>query len=207
MDVLNQSSLPVMLQHNTEHDCAILTAYRGDIETSENKKRNIVLAKALKRYGYDTTAVDGIYQEEGKDHPTKEVSFFVVNVNDDSSFKKNCCDLAEEFEQDSIAYIPKGVLSGKNKPYLIGTKPDAVQLKYGETLTFSETNFGKDAAFKTTIDGKPFNFTFNESIKNEEILSYAYNKRGLFTAMLVEQEFKNRAPKTFKQFIDMKKNG
>lgn len=174
MDVLNQSSLPVILQHNTEHDCAMLTAYRGDLETSENNKRNIVLAKALKRYGYDITVVDGIYQEEGKDYPTKEVSFFVVNVNNDSSFKKNCCDLAEEFEQDSIAYIPKGTLSGKDKPYLIGTKPDAVQLKYGETLIFSETNFGKNSAFKTTIDGRPFNFTFNESINNEEILSYAY---------------------------------
>lgn len=208
MTLLNQSSLSRLLDHSTKHDCAMLTAFRGNLSKEENKKRNTVLAKALKRYGYDLTVVDGVYHEQGAKHPTKEDSFFVVNVKDDPQFKKHCCDLAEEFEQDSIAYMPAGSLGkdAKEKPYLIGTKPEGEWPKYGETVNFDGTNFGKHSTIRTQINGRPFSFTFNESVNADSILSVAFNKRGMFTAMLAEKEFKKRAPKTFKEFL-LERNG
>lgn len=199
MESINQSSLSRLLDHSTKHDCAMLTAFRSNLSKEENKKRNTVLAKALKRYGYVLTVVDGVYHEQGAKHPTKEDSFFVVNVKDDPQFKKHCCDLAEEFEQDSIAYMPAGSLGkdAKEKPYLIGTKPEGEWPKYGETVKFDGTNFGKHSTIRTQINGRPFNFTFNESINKDNILSAAFNKRGMFTAMLTEKEFKERAPRTY----------
>lgn len=208
---LNQSSLSKLIRHNSEHDCAMLTAFRKRINgvkvpTEENKKRNIVLAKALKRYGYDITVVDGYYREQDEPKQTREDSFFVVNIKDDPQFKKHICDLGEEFDQDSVAYLPKGSLTkdGKEKPYLIGTSKDAVSLKYGETLNFSGTNFGTKSEIRTQINGRPFHFTFNESVNGEELLSYAFNRRGMFTALITENEFRKRAPKTFKEFMQNK---
>ena len=83
--------------------------------------------------------------------------------------------MGQEFNQDSIMFIPKGT----NKGVLWGTKKDEFSNKdapkFGSKDVFSKAVWGKEGQFMTKVRGRPFLFT--ESV--QEIL-----KRGGYGANL-----------------------
>jgi len=101
-------------------DCAILTAFRGNLRRDENIKRNAELKKILMKKGYSITEVKGVYIENYKRENPREVlenSFLVCNSNQYNGFKSFIIDLGKEYDQDSVLICPRG---GKNA-FLYGT--------------------------------------------------------------------------------------
>ena len=65
----------------------------------------------------------------------------------------------QEFNQDSILFIPKG----QNNAQLIGTKKDEYSNQYaypkfGQDIKIPNAIWGNDGNFITRIDGRPFVF-------------------------------------------------
>lgn len=165
-NVLKESSLSRLWEHNTKHDCGGITAFRkgpdcgkGEEYTKkENKQRNMSLVTKLKRMGYGITKVKGVYPEGGK--PTTENSYFVVDIKDSGDLRKDLVALGKEFEQDSILFVPKGAVEGDAKALLVGTNtcPNN-DLKTGKTMEFEKGVFGKSSPFYTSyVNGRPFIF-------------------------------------------------
>jgi hypothetical protein len=66
--------------------------------------------------GFACTKVRDVYIENYLSVDTKEVGedvFFVVDIKDKGNLWKDLRILGEEYEQDSILYIPKGAKVGK----------------------------------------------------------------------------------------------
>ncbi len=175
---INESSMARLYKHMTEHDCGIITAFRGKDESGkpysakDNKKRNKSLKAKLTAENLALTKVAGTYIEHFNSDMAKEIkedSFFVVDVADRGNLEKLLRNWGEQFEQDSILIIPKGGEAAT----LIGTSErKKAWPKMGESVTFSNRGLGKESQFMTKIKGTPFVF---ESQAGETI---AY-KRGV----------------------------
>ena len=166
-EILNESSLSRLWKHNEEHDAGALTAFRkgpGSGESGEtyskkeNAQRNKSLLAKLKTKGYGVTKLHGTYPEGGK--TTKEISYFVVDLKDTGKLEKDLRKLGQEFEQDSILFIPKGAIKGDVKAYLIGTnKYENNWLGFGKKETFNKGRMGYDSPIYTSkVNGRPFIF-------------------------------------------------
>ena len=191
---LNESSLSRIHQHMTEHDTAVITAFRDDPFDDEkcsdksnvstdtemspkeaNLERNRQLKATLLQMGYGVTAVDGNYVEKYGTPEAVEVgenSFFVVNLQDDADFTKNIVKLGKLFCQDSVLIIPKG---GKTA-YLHGTNDGdfpGLDQKY-DTGDFIA---GKEAEFMTRVGGRPFTFTEGKGPVLETLQDHSKNSR------------------------------
>ncbi len=112
----------------------------------------------LKTKGYGVTKLHGSYPEGGK--TTKEISYFVVDLNDTGNLEKDLRNLGQEFEQDSILYIPKGAIKGDSKAYLIGTNNcENNWLGMGKKEVFNRGRMGYDSPIYTSkVNGRPFLF-------------------------------------------------
>jgi hypothetical protein len=185
-DILNEnvktlleSSLSRLWSHNTAHECGAMTAfrkYKDPIEKtilytrSENKARNLSLSSKLKSLGYNITKIIGNYPEGGKQ--VKEISYFIVDVNDKGKLKKDLISLGKEFEQDSILFVPKGAIdnSGKEKAYLYRTNNYKGNWMFDNGVQkelFSKGKIGFTSPIYTSyIHGRPFIF---ENCTLEEI--------------------------------------
>jgi len=167
---LNESSLSRIFKHMSEHDTGTITAFRDkkdcnnpSVENNtyskkENMQRNKSLFYKLQKLGYGVTSVKGSYIENYKSKDAKEVGenvFFVVDLKDTGKLKDNLKKLGEEFDQDSILFIP---LSGKSAE-LIGTNkcPDTYP-GYGSKVTYNKRKLGSEGEFMTRINGTPFIF-------------------------------------------------
>jgi len=165
-EFVNESSLSRIWKHNIEHDCAALTAFRktencGDgkpYTTRENAARNRSLLAKLKSLGYGVTSLIGIYPEGG--NTSKEVYFFVVDIEDKGNLLSDVKRLGEQFEQDSVLFIPKGSINGEDKAFLIGTNScDNNWLGYGKKEVFSNGRIGYSTKIYTSyVNGRPFIF-------------------------------------------------
>ena len=163
---INESSLSRIWKHNKEHDAGALTAFRKGSECGggeeytkkQNKQRNRSLLAKLKTKGYGVTKLHGSYPEGGK--TTKEISYFVVDLSDSGKLEKDLRSLGQEFEQDSILFIPKGAISGDSKAYLIGTNQcDNNWLGFGKKEIFNRGRMGYDSPIYTSkVNGRPFIF-------------------------------------------------
>ena len=163
---LNESSLSRLWRHNEKHDCAAMTAYRkfsdcgnGEPYTkSENKARNKSLLAKLKTKGYSVTSLKGKYPEGGT--VGKEESFFIVDIKDNGNLLNDIKSLGEEFEQDSVLFIPKGSIQNKAQAYLIGTnRCEDNWLDYGQTMLFNKGKVGYESPIYTSyVNGRPFIF-------------------------------------------------
>lgn len=163
---INESSLSRVWRHNEEHDCAAFTAFRkapdcgnGTPYTkAENKARNKSLLAKLKSLGYGVTKLQGTYPEGGT--VGKEDSFFIVDLNDNGKLLQHAKKLGEEFEQDSILFIPKGSIQNKATAYLVGTNHcENNWLGFGKTETFSKGKVGYESPIYTSkVNGRPFIF-------------------------------------------------
>tara|TARA_Y100000310_G_scaffold221860_1_gene223446 strand:- start:89 stop:697 length:609 start_codon:yes stop_codon:yes gene_type:complete len=163
---INESSLSRLWKHNEEHDAGALTAFRKGSKCGEgepyskkqNAQRNKSLLAKLKSKGYGVTKLHGSYPEGGK--IAKEISYFVVDLNDSGGLEKDLRKLGAEFEQDSILFVPKGAIAGDAKAELIGTnKCDNNWLGFGKKEVFNKGRMGHDSPIYTSkVNGRPFVF-------------------------------------------------
>lgn len=178
---LKESSLNRLVSHISEHDCGTITAYRSEYTHKENQQRNKSLFAKLISLGYGVTAVKGSYIENYGKPDAKEVGehvYFVVDLKDRGNLKRSLKNLGEEFDQDSILFIPK---TGEKGSYLIGTTQSRdVWQRYHKEYSLPVLKTGKsDNEFLTRVKGRPF--YFREQIIRE---SYAGNNNTLYLASL-----------------------
>ena len=163
---LEESSLSRLWQHNGEHDCGAMTAFRTAADCGEgekytnadNKKRNKSLLAKIKSKGYGATTLKGKYPEGGKE--AKEISYFIVDLEDGGNLEKNLKKLGKEFEQDSILYVPKGAIQNTAKAYLIGTNSCSNNwLGLGKKEVFNKGKMAYSSPVYTSyVNGRPFIF-------------------------------------------------
>lgn len=191
--ILNESSLSRVYKHNEKHDCGAMTAFRtaracstGEpFSNNENKKRNKSLLAKLLSIGYGITKLSGRYPEAGK--MSKELSFFIVDINDTGKLLNDLKKLGNMFEQDSILFIPKGTVNGDNKAFLIGTnKCDNNFLSFGQKELFhGGGKFGKTSKIYTSyVNGRPFIF---EKVEEERVLTPG-NGMGVWSLHLIAKK-------------------
>ena len=171
---VNESGLSRIYKHIQEHDCIVITAFRGDTNDDskctdraviggDNMERNRDLKATLLGLGYGITKVDGSYIEDFETPLAKEVkedSLFCVNLNDDVDFVERLASLSEKFCQDSIIVFPKG---GKGA-HLMGTN-NAEFPGYGKKSMQGDLSMGQEAEFMTRVNNRPF--TTKEGIELE----------------------------------------
>lgn len=180
---INESSLSRVVHHMENHDCGTITAHRAKegcggpddkpYSKEDNKKRNRQLYAILESLGYGVTEVDGAYIENfGKPNAVevKEDVYFVVDLKDSGNLEKDLRRLGEEFDQDSILFIPKGQMG-----ILIGTNHCSDYPGYGKKMPFSSRSFGKTGEFMTKVRNRPFMFedSFLEKPCNENYYAVA----------------------------------
>ena len=163
---LQESSLSRLWRHNEKHDCGAMTAFRNAegcgfgerYSNADNKKRNRSLLAKLKSKGYGATTLKGMYPEGGT--VGKEISYFVVDLADGGTLESDMKKFGEEFEQDSVLFIPKGAIQGTDKAYLIGTNRCKNNwLGHGNTEIFNKGRMGYDSPIYTSyVNGRPFIF-------------------------------------------------
>ena len=163
---INESSLSRLYKHMLEHDTAIFTGFRNDVDDVSNCTEkavepgipNDIRNRDIKAYllskGCGVTKVDGSYIEDFETPQAVEVSedsLFVVNLTDNPHFFNTVIALGEKYCQDSVLIIPKGL----EKPaYLVGTNKSSFP-GYGNKIDIGSPKFGKDAQFMTKVRGRP----------------------------------------------------
>lgn len=131
-----------------------------NFSTEEKKYYNRELKASLLRLGYGVTQVRGSYKEYGQNE-SQEESLFVVNLKNDTNFKKNIFKLSEYYNQDSFMYSPKGTDEG----FLIGTN-NAEFPGYGKEVPSGKFKRDIQSMFMSRIGNKGFSFTNGEKISN-----------------------------------------
>lgn len=163
---LEEKSLNRILDHMKAHDSGFITAYRSEYSKKENQQRNRSLLAKLQSNRYGVTSVEGSYIENYGTADEIEVGehvFFVVDLQDKGNLKNDLIILGEEFDQDSILFVPEGGENG----ILIGTSKRANSWPgYNKTIKLNNPVFGKGGEFFTKVRNRPFIF---ESKKIEEI--------------------------------------
>jgi len=165
---LNESSLSRVHEHMTKHDTGFITAFRGKNSKSVNQQLNKQLKAKLLLQDYGVTEVSGAYIENYDTDEAKEVgenTFFVVDLNDKGNLKTKLKLLGEEYDQDSILFVPKGGTKG----LLIGTNDAEVPGKDNENV-LNNPVFGKAGEFHTKVNGRPFIFkeSFDSVLQTSE---------------------------------------
>lgn len=147
-----------------EHDSGTITAFRikrdcgeGEIYTKkENMARNKSLLAKLMTKSYGVTKVNGYYIETYNTPDAIEVGenvFLVMDLHDNGNLRSDLLRLGEEFEQDSILFVPKGGKQGT----LIGTnKCPSGYPGYHKTVSYKKFIFGETGEFHTRVNGRPF---------------------------------------------------
>lgn len=164
---LDETSLSRVYRHNESHDCGVITAFR--IYTDDNRDKTYTKDENIKRNkslyskilslgrGYSVTTLKGKYVEGGTS--TTETSFFIVDIKDENMLKQDLMKLGEEFDQDSILFIPRGSVDNKNKPYLIGTNHSKYNdIGYHDYHSYDKARFGVGGVYSSLINGRPMIF-------------------------------------------------
>lgn len=168
LQTLNESSLSRLYRHNIDHDCGALTAWRKTNEQgvpytrAEKDARNRSLRAKLLAKGYGVTAIHGVYPEinpkTGKEEPSKEESYFVVDTHNGGHLEHDLRELGALFDQDSILFMPRGAVEQHAHAVLIGTNHTGFP-GFGERLPFERGRFGYNSPIYTSyINGRPFIF-------------------------------------------------
>lgn len=179
---INESSLSRIQQHMKNYDTGTITAFRyasecgdGDRYTKkENLQRNKSLLAKLQSKRYGVVTVKGSYIENYGKENAKEVGetvFFVFDKENNGKLLKDLKRFGEEFEQDSVLFIPKG----GTKSELHGTNkcPNGYP-GYNKVLKFTERKLGEKGEFLTRVKGRPFVFKEEFQIIKEHILPEGY---------------------------------
>jgi hypothetical protein len=165
-NIVIESGLARLWKHMEEHDCGMISAFRyardcgkgKKYSLSDNIKRNKLLLAKLFDKRYNVTSIKGSYIENyGSENAIEvsEESFFVVDSDDRGNLLKDLISLGEEFEQDSISFLPKG----SNKLILYGTsKCEDAYPPYGTTKTSDVRKLGKTGQFFSRVKNRPFSY-------------------------------------------------
>jgi len=193
---LNESSLSRLWRHNEKYECAALTAYRKGADcgagkpyvNKDNQKRNKNLKAKLMSRDYGITVLKGVYPEGGK--TAKEISFFVVNQNEEKGFFDWIAMIGERFEQDSVLMVPKGAINNDAKAYLYGTNHCSNNwLGYHEKEVFSHGKLGYNSPIYTSIvNNRPFLF---EDVSSSQEIMPASGFGRWHLRILAEQDWKD----------------
>jgi len=156
-----ESSLSKVFGYNSNYDCGALTAFRDNYTNSENYQRNRKLKAQLVSSDFIVISGKGKFIEKGKDGediPVWEDSFFIVDKNNTGELRNLIISLGEEWEQDSILYMPKGMMNNEVKAEIIGTsKEENAEPKYKEVMYLDSSKFGKEGKyFSSFINGRPY---------------------------------------------------
>jgi len=171
---LLESSLSRIFQQYKEHDTGTITAFRfarlcgnGERYTkTENEKNNSILRAKLLKLGYGVTSIKGEFIENfgsANERTVKENSFFVVDLEDRGTLKRDLIKLGTLFEQDSVTYNQH---DRSNNYLLIRTNncPNGYpRKKIGEAIKLGKPLFGKNGEFNSRVGGRPFIFEEFES--------------------------------------------
>ena len=180
------SSLSRVLEHNTQHECALITAFRvardcgeGPAFTKrENLKRNSNLLAKLRHRGYGVTSVLGGYREGGQD--TSERTFFVVNLSEDHRFVKRLTQFGQYFEQDAVMILPVGAVANQVRAYYIRTNDCPDNFMQEDKLFFSKARLGRAVqVFFTRVNGRDFFFDEALTLIREDFRNVSVFSRGL----------------------------
>ncbi len=184
-DKLYETNINKLLEYNKKYDCGIITTFRKSKTYKENILSNKKLYNSMLSVGYRLIRVIGTYvyndlsQEEidqlrsGKKSITdldigNEISYFVIDIRNRRNLKKDLIFLGEEFNQDSIAFLPKGggsmLIIGTNPSITERDENDEWPIKYKEEKTFSKLNLGRSNIFMTRV-GKSKRPFFYESFE------------------------------------------
>ena len=156
-----------MLYHMQRHDTAFVTAYRTDptdftkcmpnhSQNPSNQSRNKQLKSYLLQKRYGVTSVIGSYVEGFGTKAAKEVkehSFFVVNLEDDESFRDEIFKLSEFYCQDSFLFVYRGA----QEAFLVGTNKDEFP-GYGKEAQQGPFVVGEEAEFMSRVGNRPVHF-------------------------------------------------
>lgn len=194
-NILKESSLSRLWSHNENHDCAALTAFRSGADCGEgekyskkqNQQRNKSLLAKLLAKGYGVTTLNGRYPEGGT--TKSEISYFVVNKENDKDFVKQIRKLGEVFEQDSVLIVPQGAIQGNAKAYLVGTNHcDNSWVSYGKKIPFAGGKMGKSSKIYTSyFNGRPF--IFEKIVKENALPASGMGNWAMHT--IAEQDWKD----------------
>ena len=191
---INESGLSRIYKHIQEHECAVITAFRGDPSNESNCTENAVmydvsnmnrnrdLKATLLSLNFGVTKVKGSYIEDFGTDIAKEVgenSLFCVNLKDDPTFVEMIALLGEKFCQDSVMVIPRG---GEGV-YLLGTN-NAEFPGFGNREGVGNMSYGGESEFMTRVRGRPFTTkesleleTYRDLPKNQRMFARAVQKR------------------------------
>ena len=103
----------------SNRSCAIISAWRGEYNRTENDRRDKELQQSLRSLGYGVIRMKGCYAEVGR-AVEKENSYLVFDPNDTQDFKGNIYEHSERYNQDCFLYKPVN----EDNAYLIGTNDD-----------------------------------------------------------------------------------
>lgn len=104
--VLNETSLSRVWQHvNSNKPLAIMTAYRNEHTTQENKQRNLELSKLVREQGWGYFWVDGYWvEDQGTDKETKVVErslFIIANEKEEDKLFSQVKKWIKKYNQDA----------------------------------------------------------------------------------------------------------
>ena len=190
MKVFNESCLSRLLQHNANHECAFITAFRvardcgkgKKYSKEENLRRNSNLLAKLRSSRYGVTSVLGISVERGQD--TSERTFFAVNLNDDEDFVGHIIELGEHFEQDAVMILSVGAFHGDSGAYYCRTNQCEDnfmrQMGWGIKHFLGPIRFGREVGdFFIRISHKDFYFDEGLKLIREDMPTASVFTRGM----------------------------
>jgi len=168
-----------------ENDTAIISAYRGENSSEENRERGQILKARLLKRGYGVTKLVGSFIENFETPEAVEVteeSLLVVNKHDKPDFFKSMKNFGSEYKQDSVLLIPHGA----EEAFLAGTSPTNEYPPLGETINVGGIKMGKESEFMSRVKGRPFHF--KEASEVEYYENFSRNKRWAISELLKGSE-------------------
>ena len=165
---ISESSLSRLWTHNEKYDCGVVTAFRvardcgfGARYTKKEKlQRNKKLSAMIlsSGSGYGITQVLGRYKEGVL--VTKEIGYYLVDMHSMHKLFSDIVKWGEDFEQDSILFIPSGSILGNAKAFLYGTNHcENNKIGFHEKVIFERGRLGVSSPIYTSyINGRPFLF-------------------------------------------------
>lgn len=183
-NILKESGLSRLWKHMEMHDTGIISAFRYarncgiglEYTKNENLKRNASLLSKLFVKNYNVVPVKGSYIENYNTDSAKEISensFFVVDIKDNGNLLSDLKFFGEEFEQDSILFIPKGGLNAT----LYGTNKCTNSYPgYNKTKFYNKRFLGNEGEFFARVSGRPFKYSY---VELKELVEYSF-PRGFF---------------------------
>jgi len=170
LSLLQERSVSSLQSKTADHDCAILSAFRGEMVEVKNKTRSTDLKRALMACHYNLAPVSASYVQsinETEEKQVDETSFFVQNQHDDEDFFQNILKLATKYDQDIVLIIPRG---GEGA-YLVGTtKRGDSQPGFGQKDHLGDSSFDKAIGkYFSIVGGSQLEFKVVNVLTEDEV--------------------------------------